>query len=310
MEYILMAFMSPILLYYGIDTISTFKEYKIKDIYNIIGVSSIDNICNKIDLNNIKNLELRDIINNFVNVVLTNFNSVDLYNFYNNINSYKCDTKINKKKSFFIMGVCASYNIEDNEIEFGPGDYKNCINHELFHMASSKNDGIYSYSGFHFINYNSRIKSTGVGINEGYTQLLAEKYFNESEFVSNVYQYMVIISKYLENIVGKEKMQSLYMRSDLFGLINELKKYRSEEEIMRFLTDTDFLINNYPLRDINYIITKERKIRSSIGRVDDFIVETYSDILGYNNYKKQELANDIYKETNSLLPRAYRRVLY
>ena len=60
---------------------------------------------------------------------------------------------------------------------------------------------------------------------------------------------MTEISRYLEKIIEPNNMESLYMRSSLNGLVGELKKYQSEENVMRFITDTDFLIRNYPLFD-------------------------------------------------------------
>ena len=42
----------------------------------------------------------------------------------------------------------------------------------------------------------------------------------------------------------------------------------------------------------------------------EFLIEIYSMINGFNNYKKEELANGVFKETNELLPKTYRRKIY
>ena len=84
-------------------------------------------------------------------------------------------------------------------------------------------------------------KIIATGINEGYTQLLAERYFGESKDILKAYSCEKSIAEKLEMIVGKEKMQSLYLNANLYGLIQELKQYEDENTIMQFISDVDFL---------------------------------------------------------------------
>ena len=41
----------------------------------------------------------------------------------------------------------------------------------------------------------------------------------------------------LEHIIGKEKMEQLYISSDLKGLINEINKYLDKKETMSFIKE-------------------------------------------------------------------------
>ena len=52
--------------------------------------------------------------------------------------------------------------------------------------------------------------SIGVGITEGYTDLIFQRYFCEEILEKIGYRYHKIVSKLTEFIIGKEKMQDLY----------------------------------------------------------------------------------------------------
>lgn len=75
------------------------------------------------------------------------------------------------------------------------------------------------------------IENYGVGICEGYTDLLANRYFNK--IIS--YDIEAEISEQLENIVGRTGMEKLYLKADLKSLVTELSKYTSLEEINDFI---------------------------------------------------------------------------
>ena len=79
--------------------------------------------------------------------------------------------------------------------------------------------------------------------------------------------------KKLEKIVGKEKMLSLYLNANLFGLINELKQYTAEEEIMCFIKNTNF-IYKYLDKEKADLALKDM-LAESIKEINEFLVKVY-----------------------------------
>lgn len=72
----------------------------------------------------------------------------------------------------------AAYNGVANLINLIPNETCKCLEHDLLHMASSIFDGTYLYSGFRQFNLINK-KEIGVGLTEGYTSLLNERYFKK-----------------------------------------------------------------------------------------------------------------------------------
>ena len=207
--------------------------------------------------------EINNKINKFKYTLINSFNDLDLVNFYSNL----ADLKI----------------IETTDEIYGKLDYatnsnydylKNCIiikknkisdkslYHELFHMASNattKNDikdGFYLYQ---------KKRNFGLGINEGYTEYLTRKYFGkfDNEYV---YEFEVIIAKYIEDIIGKNKMESYYLRAQLDSLIDDLSLYSDRDRAILFITDIDF---------VHYFLDQEdmqNDILAAVNRINEFII--------------------------------------
>lgn len=253
-----------------------------------------------IDFNDILAKEFGLCILDFANFIIDNFDEKNLINFYNNINNLQV-IKLNEKEQhkFLDIGVGASYNTYRNTIKIGEHDYSS-IYHELFHMASAFfKDGTY-YSGF-------RQPNLGVGINEGYTQLLTERYFGKEIGTRRSYQYEVSIAKQLEKIVEKEKMESLYLNSNLRGLILELSNYSSEESIIEFILDVDLLLTANKGSKIKKSIIEEKlksvneflcnayfsKLKQKLDNKELDIIEVNSLIILFiNSFKKEVKIND------------------
>ena len=179
--------------------------------------------------------EIKNCIDKFINVICSNFNEDDLGIFYNNINKLKIKKYNFLYSKIFNKNVVGEYFLKRNTIKYLVNE---TIYHELFHMASSYyKDGVY-YFGFYQSNGN---KNIGAGLNEGFTEFLAEEYFNVS---SSSYNEQVSIIKRLIKVICKDKMISLYLRADLYGLIKELEKYSTYDEIMRFISNTDFMLSD------------------------------------------------------------------
>lgn len=117
----------------------------------------------------------------------------------------------------------------------------------------------------------------GRGLNEGYTQLLTERYFG-SIYGDKIYIFEVHFARMTEEIIGKSKMESLYLNANLNGLIDELKKFESKENIMRYICHLDF-INKY-INDSNLFIMKKKFLAASIKYVGRFLLTCYVKKIG------------------------------
>ncbi len=112
-----------------------------------------------------------------------------------------------------------NYDVEKNAVSVSENVADIGIYHELFHMSSSVVKEKKKYSGFHQTDFKTNL---GREINEGYTELLTNRYFPSLNLSSIAYQYEAFVAERLEQIVGREKMQSLYLNANLKGLIDEL----------------------------------------------------------------------------------------
>ena len=185
-------------------------------------------------------------IRKFVSVLIKNFKPEDLVNFFNNL--YDLDIDITRKFFFSSSGKSLGYySPDDNAVVASRQDF---LFHELLHMASTilRKDG-YLITGFHHqtspeLDEEGNLTSSSIGqfINEGYTEVLARRYFGDLIKTTPGYGLPVVIAERLEVIVGKEKMESLYLRGDLKGLINELLKYMPQENVDLLFKSSDLLM--------------------------------------------------------------------
>ncbi|MBR4178348.1 MAG: hypothetical protein IKR57_03260 [Bacilli bacterium] len=206
----------------------------------------------------------------FVNVIVKNFKKEDLKIFYSNIRHLDVkkfdENKYNKGKKNHTLAYYKPYN---NTVYISNEINTSGIYHELFHMSTAIKYNKYLFVGFDQTDLVSN-KSFGVGINEGYTQLLSERYFDKAQkgYPSLVHDLLLI-----ENLIGKEKMESLYMQCNLYGLIDELKNYISYEDICRFITYTDYIKHNMYNKNVS-----DRKVAimgQMCAYINMFIVTCY-----------------------------------
>lgn len=107
---------------------------------------------------------------------------------------------------------------------------------EFLHLASSYYDkeNKTAFCGF-------RQKSIGSGINEGYTELLASRIYNEDNKITAYYEE-VKIAKLLEFFFDNPKdIENLYFNCNLSGLISYLENYAERSEIIKILLDIDYI---------------------------------------------------------------------
>lgn len=137
--------------------------------------------------------------------------------------------------------VVGEYSILNRLITLIKGDKSKSIYHELLHAASSFAYNNVLYTGFKQVFFkNKKSYSIGNGLNEGYTALLDKRYFNQNSSKES-YELERKIASILETIFGKELMETLYFRADLYTLTKMMGKYKSEEEILTFYKKLDYL---------------------------------------------------------------------
>lgn len=235
------------------------------------------------------------VIETFKEVMKKNL-SMENYNILiNNIKKVKVKHKRDKDTDINITtgniddkGIITLYELDDITLY-----------HELFHASSTyydeKQDN--SFSGFHHHLRNPQ-KFIGLGFNEGYTQLLTERYFNNSQSRDS-YVNEVHYVKLIENLIGKEKMLDLYFKSDLNNLILELCKNNSEEKVFEFLANMDlFIISNKIRKD------KVKQMQNGLPSIEDlqfmedFDKKIYDTYISLNQFIIESYINKLYNDTN------------
>jgi len=119
---------------------------------------------------------------------------------------------------------------------------KNCtylsLCHELLHLCTNRVINGVAYCGFAQI---TKRNVVGYGFNEGYTELLTDRYFNENHLYRTTYPKEVAFAKVIENLVGRYRMEDLYFKSDLNGLVTQLNNYYRKEDILKFISSIDII---------------------------------------------------------------------
>ena len=249
--------------------------------------------------------KINEALKKFLKLASDKFSHEDLENLNRNIKTLKIDINHFKINNFFFSYITAGcYHIRKNKIIIDEEEFKSTIYHELFHMASSYyKDGIF-YSGFERfgISFENKIINLGIGIDDCYTELLNRRYFFKDKDLTASYKYQIFITSKLEEIIGQKRMESLYLRADLDGLISDLEQYISKDEIMIFISDMDYIYKH--LKD-NKILFFNRKISNILNRINIFIVKVYLKKLNLqylqNIIDYEEIMNNASKYINSIV---------
>lgn len=272
------------------------KKYRLKKFNNMLIPIGLDNIKNLIEnsrdenitrtLTKIKEEELIQVINYFKKVLEKNFKKEDLNNFFYNKEWVEIIIKNFYLKNIILnTSMVGQYDVKKNKLYFIKNRIDESIYHELFHLASTDSDSNNMSTGFSLDIGSSYI---GDALNEGYTQLLAERYFNETD---DSYVYETRVAHNLEMIIGKNKMQSLYMNTDFFGLVEELEKYYSKKEIEKFLVNLDIVSKYIPKTLIS--IEEIDKINQLMDEIACFLFKGYCKIISNKKYEKQVIKDSL-----------------
>ncbi len=190
--------------------------------------------------------------------------NIEIYNF---INKLLQNTKIDNLKNLILNfpyitikyhsasydpSISGTYNGKTKEIHIYNSDNKVSLHHELLHASSA--DIRFMNIGFKIVLKNGLI--FGKGLNEGYTELLNNRFFN---YTSTSYDYLQKLAKQIENLcTDKENMIEYYFNADIFSLISELIPKISLKEIIDILVDMDMLLYNENKSYLEYLKIKEK----------------------------------------------------
>ena len=172
--------------------------------------------------------------------------------------------------------LIADYSITSNKINlYARHNIENSIYHELLHMASSIYDKEKEVRKSGFFE-GTKEYSVGYGLDEGYTEYLNIKYFSSER---KCYLYEIIISRLVELIVSKNKMQKLYFKADLVGLCSSLAGYSTEKSVKNFIFKSDYILDN------GYSIMKTQQVNRYRLDINHYLANTYVNMLIvlYNN---------------------------
>ena len=215
--------------------INNLKINKIKFEYLLKNIKPVEHIEDKqeitVDIDELTmDEEYKLYIKEFVKKTSTNFN-------FRNPNE-KLKTLAIKPKPILLTlrhpTSEASYDIFNNKIYAGKR-IEDSIYHELFHAFTTYKKNIFSiYSGFNYTNIYSDIARR---LSEGYSDLLANRYFD------SVVSYMIEanIARKTEIILTEKNMENLYASNNLYAIIKFLSKFSSEEEAIAFISSIDKL---------------------------------------------------------------------
>jgi len=208
---------------------------------------------------------INDIVH-YYNTIKKEMSNVDLTIYRQNIKSLQISevNKLEKKNSM------ANYSTYYNKIQKLKKASNKVLNHELLHMSNSFQIGDSYFMGFSQYHDSEWQKKFGGGINEGYTTLIDQRYFEEVNY-SDKYEVLYIVSYMVELIIGKEKMEKFYFSADLYNLIETLKEYNSKSNIIKLINNMDLLLKC----DGNTIIEKYYR-KKSFKDISNFLIKTYT----------------------------------
>ena len=177
------------------------NNYSLKRNINFKNKKNSSNIkTSKITNENDIECNIQEYINTFNSVLLNNFNEDSLLIYLNNLVNLRVgSSKFTFLKLLWNSEIMAIYFVDKNKLVIRKGNKKeSTIYHELFHVASSIIDGNTYFVGFS--QYTNKKGIIGKGLNEGYTELLTNRYFNSN---NKSYQFEMRCAYLLESIVNK-----------------------------------------------------------------------------------------------------------
>ena len=157
----------------------------------------------------------------------------------NNIKSLKISPIRFAKLKFKKSNAIAYYDSNKNKIKYVKSKKEKSLPHELMHMSSTiKEEDGSIFSGFSQKTKDGEFLLIGNGFNEGYTQLLSERYFPNA--VNIAYPIEKLVAFQLEDILGTDEdivtrgLEEELEKRLLYSEIKNLKERDKKIMIMRY----------------------------------------------------------------------------
>lgn len=246
--------------------------------------------------------ELKDIFHKFIEYIdpnnleycLQNIKNVDIHNNYTFKEFFK--------KLLSINYTNGAYFPAKNKIDIY-NNQKKTISHEFLHMASCcpKNPNL---CGFNVIAYDkiyNTLDSFGIGLNEGYTELLNQRIFFPNE-KTNSYTINVRIVKLLECFFDDYKdMEYAYFHNDIDAVYKAFCQYGTRKEFFTIMNMLDNFAQTPFLKDTLdaiiieiklYEIIKKSNDKNKITKFENILYEkNIMKLLKNNNFKLFKFEN-------------------
>ena len=180
--------------------------------------------------NNLNNEKLKQFIL-YLNKLENYTSEENLITVYQNLST----AKLKKNKFILLGGARGSYDSKKNTIEYAK---YSSIGHEFLHLSSSYYD---SENNIILTGFCQRKKFAliGKGLNEGYTELLASRIYNEECKVTS-YKNEVKIARLFELFFDDYKtMEKYYFHHDLPAFIRYMETFIPHDEIIKIICDID-----------------------------------------------------------------------
>lgn len=243
----------------------------------------------KADILNINILNNKEILDNVFYKLKDYTKKSNMKNVYSNIKN----VELNKKAILYVLGWKGSYNVKNNEIKYVS---KDAIPHEFLHMASAFYDKEKDITYDGFLVSNKKDGKVGIGLNEGYTELLASRIYRNGKV--KAYKKEVNIASIIEEFFyNKKDMEDYYFNHDLPGFIYYMSQYASKDEMKKLIKDIDLITNTNKLLSSspNYYYLKV------LNRLNNMSNSTNLELSRKEKIKEMINSNIIMKSKNAII---------
>lgn len=184
-------------------------------------------------INNLTSEKLQNKMETFKNKMEETFDNKDLKYMNDNLETLRIFIL---KSKLFQYPYKAMYNNLSNELMILEED--DTIYHELLHLSCNNRKNKNNIRGFaHYTKKQKNILSFSTGLDEVYTEILANRLFNKeiNATTTKTVELVLLLEQLINNL------PSLYLNSDLYELVLELSKYTSLNESLEFIYNIDRL---------------------------------------------------------------------
>ena len=184
-------------------------------------------------INNLTSEKLQNKMETFKSTMEETFKSKDLKYMNDNLETLRIFIL---KSKLLQYPYKAMYNNSSNELMILEED--DTIYHELLHLSCNNRKNKNTIRGFaHYTKKQKNILSFGTGLDEVYTEILANRLFNKeiNATTTKTVELVLLLEQLIDNL------PSLYLNSDLYELVLELSKYTNINESLEFIYNIDRL---------------------------------------------------------------------